>query len=484
MTSTGKETLDRSKKIIIVGAGVFGLSTALHLARQGYNDVHMCDVQPYHENSYACSAGCDAASCDENKILRASYGDAKLYQDLAFKAMPEWQKWNEQLSQTSKEELPPQLTPDVKLWYSCGFLRLGREGLDESEVKTQRNFPPEIRHTQYRVSDEQRRRDAKADGIPPSKIDPFDRIGRGLPTDGVLDMTAGFVLASRACAFALHLCHKLGVHTYFGPDYGMKSLVRKGNKVTGITTLDGNEHFGDIVIVACGGWTPSLVPEVERLIETTAGSVLSIQLPNERPDLWDKYSPERFPVWSWRMNSYKPHQNDIGGLYGLPRTPEGVVKVAFRGAKWTNYAHKSEATGRELSYPKTDVDEIPEEAMRVIRTFCAENLPDLLELELDRGRLCWYSDSVDNSFLIDYVPDMENLIIVNGGSGHGFKFLPVLGEHVADVLERKDTEYTRLFKWRDVADGARNGLEEGSEGWRALDKQRWAGREQWTTDKA
>ena len=479
MASTANGELDRSKKIIIVGAGVFGLSTALHLARRGYNDIHMCDSQPYHENSYACSAGCDAASCDENKILRASYGDARLYQDLAFKAMPEWRKWNELLAQTPQDELPPGLTPDVRLWNNCGFLRLSGDRLGEEEEKTQKNFPPEIKHTQYRVSDAQRRQDARADGIPVSKVDPFDRVRKGLPTDGILDMTAGFVLASRACAFALHLCHRLGVHTYFGPDYGMKSLVRDGHKVTGLITRDGNEHFGDIVIVACGGWTPSLIPEVERLIETTAGSVLSIRLPEDRKNLWDKYSPEKFPVWSWRMSSYDPQKKDLGGLYGLPRTPEGVVKVAFRGAKWTNYNHKSEVTGRELSYPKTDVDKIPEEAMRVIRTFCEENLPDLLELELERGRLCWYSDSFDNSFLIDYVPNVENLIVVNGGSGHGFKFLPVLGEHVVDVLERKDTEYTRLFKLRDVPDGRRNGLEEGPEGWRTLDKQKMAGKEQW-----
>ena len=470
---------DRRKKIIIVGAGVFGLSTALHLARRGYNEIHICDPQPYHKNSYACSAGCDAASCDENKILRASYGDAKLYQDLAFKAMPEWQRWNEMLLQTPKEDLPPGLTPDVNLWNNCGFLRLGGDGLEESEEKTQKNFPPEIRHTQFRITDPRRRKDAQAEGIPYSKIDPFGRLERGLPSDGMLDMTSGFVLASRACAFALHLCQKLGVHTYFGPDYGMKSLVRKGDRVTGLITNDGNEHFGDVVIVACGGWTPSLVQETERLIETTAGSVLSIRLPPDRADLWDKYSPEKFPVWSWRMNSYEPDKNDLGGLYGLPRTPEGVVKVAFRGAKWTNYEHKSDSSGRVLSYPKTDVEEIPQEAMRVIRTFCEENLPDLLDLELDRGRLCWYSDSVDNSFLVDYVPGVENLIVANGGSGHGFKFLPVLGEHVVDVLERKDTPYTELFKWRDVPEGAKNGLEEGPDGWRTLDKQKWAGRDEW-----
>lgn len=480
MAHTDGVGADRNKKIIIVGAGVFGLSTALHLARRGYNDIHMCDYQPYHENAYACSAGCDAASCDENKILRASYGDKKLYQDLAFKAMPEWEKWNEHLSETSSEDLPSGLSPDVKLWNNCGFLRLSKDGLEDSEVKTQKNFPSEIKHTQYRVSDEQRRKDAQADGIPISKIDPFRRIERSLPTDGVLDMTAGFVLASRACAFGLHLCHKLGVHTYFGPDYGMKSLVRKGNRVTGLLTTDGSEHFGDTVIVACGGWTPSLVPEIEDLVETTAGSVLSIQLPKARRDLWDKYSPENFPVWSWRMNSYEPHQDDVAGTYGMPRTPDGMLKIAFRGAKWTNYTRKRETSGKKLSYPRTDVDEIPEEAMRVLRTFCEENMPELPELGLDRGRLCWYSDSVDNSFLIDYVPGVENLIVANGGSGHGFKFLPVLGEHVADVVERKDTDYTRLFRWRDVPKGRRNGLEEGPESWRTLDKQKLVGREQWS----
>lgn len=470
-------TVDLNKNIIIVGAGVFGLSTALHLARRGYKNVHMFDYQPYHENSYACSAGCDAASCDENKILRASYGNAKLYQDLAFKVMPEWQKWNEILSKTPVDQLPSGLTPDVKLWYNCGYLRLSDNGLEQSEIDTQKNFPEDIKHTQYRVSDEQRRRDARADGIPYSKVDPFGRLEKALPTDGVLDMTGGFVLASRACAFGLHLCHGLGVHTYFGPNYGMQRLSKRGGKITGIVTMDGNEHGGDLVIVACGGWTPSLVPEVERLVETTAGSVLAIQIPKDRQDLWDKYSPESFPVWGWNMNSYPG--KDIGGIYGLPRTPEGLVKIAFRGAKWTNYARRSESSGRQISYLQTDVDKVPEEAMRVLRTFCEENLPDLLELDLDSGRLCWYSDSVDNSFVIDYVPNTENLILANGGSGHGFKFLPVLGEHVVDVVERRDTAYTRLFKWRDVPDGERNGLEEGPEGWRTLDKQRMAGSEQW-----
>ena len=109
----------------------------------------------------------------------------------------------------------------------------------------------------------------------------------------------------------------------------------------------------------------------------------------------------------------------------------------------------------------------------------ALNLPDLLELDLSNLRLCWYTDSVDNSFLIDHVPSVDGLVVASGGSGHGFKFLPVLGEHIVDVIEKKNTEYTRLFKWRGVPNGKRNGLEDGPAGWRTLDKQKMAGNKHW-----
>lgn len=115
----------------------------------------------------------------------------------------------------------------------------------------------------------------------------------------------------------------------------------------------------------------------------------------------------------------------------------------------------------------------------MIRTFVEENLPDLLDLDLNNIRLCWYTDSVDNTFLIDHVPDVEGLLVASGGSGHGFKFLPVLGEHIVDVMENKDTKYSRLFQWRDVPDGQRNGLEDGPQGWRTLDKQRMTGNKEW-----
>lgn len=77
--------------------------------------------------------------------------------------------------------------------------------------------------------------------------------------------------------------------------------------------------------------------------------------------------------------------------------------------------------------------------------------------------MCWYTDSLDNSFIIDYVPGYDDsLFVASGGSGHGFKFLPVLGKHVVNALEKRPDQFTPIWKWRSPQPGAHiNGLEEG-----------------------
>lgn len=77
--------------------------------------------------------------------------------------------------------------------------------------------------------------------------------------------------------------------------------------------------------------------------------------------------------------------------------------------------------------------------------------------------MCCYTDSLDNSFIIDYIPGYnDTLFVASGGSGHGFKFLPVLGKHVVNALEKKEDQFTRLWKRRSAQPGSHsNGLEEG-----------------------
>jgi len=79
------------------------------------------------------------------------------------------------------------------------------------------------------------------------------------------------------------------------------------------------------------------------------------------------------------------------------------------------------------------------------------------------------------------------VLVCSGGSGHGFKFLPVLGREVVKILEREsrgegDTVYGRMWKWRGCPPGheKRNGLEEGEDGPRVLAKQRMATAGDWS----
>jgi sarcosine oxidase/L-pipecolate oxidase len=86
-----------------------------------------------------------------------------------------------------------------------------------------------------------------------------------------------------------------------------------------------------------------LLPEAAGLIETTAGSVATIQLPADRPDLWERFAPENFPVITWGMKEGKD-------VYSFPRDENGAIKIGYRKTKWTNY---DDVNGKKMSVPKT-----------------------------------------------------------------------------------------------------------------------------------
>jgi sarcosine oxidase/L-pipecolate oxidase len=106
----------------------------------------------------------------------------------------------------------------------------------------------------------------------------------------------------------------------------------------------------------------------------------------------------------------------------------------------------------------------------------------LTSLGISSTKLCWYTDSIDNSFLVDYVPGRPGVFVCSGGSGHGFKFLPILGREVVRILEgREGTVYRDMWKWRNPTEpGNRNGLEEGEGGPRVLAKHTMATERDWT----
>ncbi|KAJ5164841.1 uncharacterized protein N7500_006671 [Penicillium coprophilum] len=478
MDQTGPPS--KKSPIVIVGAGIFGLSTALHLCRRGYNDVTVLDKQPYDETLYSYIKGADAASADINKIVRSAYGSQTEYQDLSTEAIAEWHTWNNELQRGTL--VPPGMSIKDAVFVPNGNISLSTsamlpawelaciDGMEKAGNKDTQLATTIPRHVEIAVQK----------GLQ-SFMDPFQRERRGEHNTGVLDTTGGMAVADKACWFALHKARNLGAKFIFGKEAGcMKELCYENSKVIGVKTRDGKTHAAEMTVLACGGWTPVLLPELDGLCEATAGSVILFKIPRQSP-LWDRLGADRFPTWMWNMRS-----GAEGGLYGFPRDENGWFKVGYRGTKYTNPLRQGD--GNERSTPVTrwsaaeqdgkiptgeKFTSFPQQAHQVLTEFLNEYLPELSEEGIDIAltRVCWYTDTFDNHFVVDRVPNRQGLMVATGGSGHAFKYLPNIGNWIVDIMEGvgMDRSAVKAWKWRSVGvQRPTNDLMEGIGGSRAL----------------
>ena len=86
------------------------------------------------------------------------------------------------------------------------------------------------------------------------------------------------------------------------------------------------------------------------------------------------------------------------------------------------------------------------------RAFLGHSLPSLASLPLHGSKMCLYCDTWDGDFWIASDPERIGLVVATGGSGHAFKFAPVLGGLVADALEGIQNAYSDRFSWRSLGD--------------------------------
>lgn len=393
-----------------------------------------------------------------NKIIRSAYGSQVEYQVLSQEAIEWWTAWNEEIR--SGKDLPPGISPSDRVYINNGTLAFtDQDELPTFELDTVRNMKAAgLGNTQLITVNPKDVTAAEHRGWGYG-IKPFRRADRGKPdVVGVLDTTGGVVIADKACRFALHKARDLGVKFVFDSQAGAfesfwqesdKDSANGNGKVVGIKTQDGRKHPADKVVMACGGWTPSLVPQLDGLCETTAGSVIMLKIPPGSP-LFDRFAPEQFPSWMWKL-----WDGAEGGLYGFPRDDRGWMKIGYRGTKYTN--PQVQPDGRVRSVPITrytpgekKVTQIPAQAMKVFKHFLDEYLPELAEngIDIELTRLCWYTDSFDNHYVVDDLPGQDTVMVATGGSGHAFKYLPNLGKWVVDIMEGVGTERTLVQRWQ------------------------------------
>jgi glycine/D-amino acid oxidase-like deaminating enzyme len=372
-------------KVVVVGAGINGVTTAIELRRRGY-EVVLADPGPLPHPL--------AASTDISKAVRAAYGADQEYTELAERSIDRWRKWNQEFG--------------TQLYHEVGvmFVRHG-----EME-------PGDFEFESFKTMEKRGHKVERMNA--PQLWGRFPAWDPELYRDGVLEIEAGYAESGRAVATLIERAKSAGVELREGVTFSQ--LDERIDRVRGIVLDDGQRIAADFVVMAVGAWTPYLLPFTRKFFRATGQPVFHLKPPE--PEL---FAPERFPVFGADITTT--------GYYGFPINRDGVVKIANHGAR------------REMS-PDSSDRVVTSEDEKNLREFLDSTFPSLADAPIVYTRLCMYCDTHDGHFWIARDPEREGLVVAAGDNGHGFKFAPVLGEIIADAAERKDNPLLEKFRWR------------------------------------
>lgn len=345
----------------------------------------------------------DAASTDISKVVRMDYAQDEQHTAMGELSIERWREWNAKWGED--------------LYNEVGFLVMSREDMRPGGFEhDSREFLTSRAHTLRHTTSEMLR-----DLHPAWNHDAY--------RDGYLNPVGGWVESGRVIARLAAEARNAGVEIVENVPNPRPCFA--GTRYTGIEAAH-QTWQADVVLVAAGAWTPIVLPHLQNVMQATAQTVFHFKPHDRQP-----FTPPQFPVWG----------ADIGrtGWYGFPANRDGLVKVANHGV------------GRQVraDEPRT----LPAGEEERYRAFLRETFPSLADAPLHSTRVCLYCDTFDGAFWIDHDPQHAGLVVAAGDSGHAFKFTPVMGEIIADVVESKSNVWAKRYRWREKtgvhSDGAR-----------------------------
>jgi glycine/D-amino acid oxidase-like deaminating enzyme len=182
-------------------------------------------------------------------------------------------------------------------------------------------------------------------------------------------------------------------------------------------------------VFACGAWLPHLFPELlGGRIRPTRQVVVYFGTPaGDR-----QFGPDRMPAWI----------DFPAGIYGTPDIDGRGLKVGL------------DDHGPAFD-PDRDDRVADDEDVRKARAWLAGRLPALAGAPVNETRVCQYENTATGDFLIDRHPDCSNVWIVGGGSGHGFKHGPAVGEMAARLALAGEPAHPRFALANATSDARR-----------------------------
>ncbi|GLI79405.1 hypothetical protein PoHVEF18_007737 [Penicillium ochrochloron] len=379
--------MDKDTRILIIGAGCFGTSTAYHLAQRGYTSIRVLDRYP--------PPSCEAASTDISKIIRSDYNEP-LYARLGIESIAAWQSWP---LFSGLYHVPGWILSAANL--SKPFVEGSIETCKKLGVKGIERLTPEMIRSRFPVVT------GKLDGWNTSVWNP----------------TAGWAAAGQALERMANASMEKGVQYISGETKGhVRKLIfdESTGQCKWVLTADGTKHEADLVILAAGAWTPSLL-DMHGQLTAKGHAVAHIQLT---------------PAETMHYSSF-PIMDNLELGYFFPPQEDGILKMAH--SQFITNTQTDKNSNITTSIPHTFVqapeDGLPLEIEAQMRRNLRRVLPELADRPFCYTRLCWDADTADRHFLVTPHPSHGGLFLAAGGSAHGFKFLPVIGKYVADLLE-------------------------------------------------
>jgi sarcosine oxidase len=317
-----------------------------------------------------------ASSGGESRIIRMGYGADEIYTRWSLLALPLWQQL---FARAGKPEL----------FQRTGVLWIAHKNYQYALDTLATLQKLQVRFEKLSVADLRQR---------------YPQISFEDEAWGIFEPDSGVIMARRAVAEVVAHAKKTGVD--FRADQVLAPESR--GRITSLKTSSGQEISAGTFVFACGPWLPKLFPDVlaDRMF-ISRQEIFFFGVPAGSVE----FAQPALPAWLYLRDEF----------YGMP-------DLESRGFKVADDHHG----------PIVDADTQPRmasvQAIAAARNFIRKRFPSLTYAPIVESRVCQYENTSNGDFLIDRHPDFDNVWLAGGGSGHGFKHGPSLGEYAAGLI--------------------------------------------------
>jgi monomeric sarcosine oxidase len=340
------------------------------------------------------AANSRASSGGESRIIRMGYGADEIYTRWSHHSLAIWQEF---FASAGRQQL----------FRRTGALLMACEN-DPRIIATRRTLERVGVNFELLRRDELERR--------------YPQIDFGEVAWAIYEPMSGALLARRAVQSVVDFVARNG------GDHLIESVLAPAGsgRLNEIVTRGGSRIGADVFVFACGPWLPKLFPELlgDR-IHPTRQEVYFFGVPAGET----RFAAPLMPTWI----------DFSAETYGMPDLENRGFKLAF------------DRHGEGID-PDTAERSVTEASLEPARAFLARRFPALRGAPLVEARVCQYENTSNGDFLIDRHPDFDNVWLAGGGSGHGFKHGPAMGEYVAArVIEGGEVEIRFTLATKETA---------------------------------